>query len=1030
MTRQPCTDELLSPRRTAERLRILILEVLLLSLLSAALHGAPPVDDYYLIAVGTNPTDTIGAADDPASGAASCTLRDALDIVSAGTVAGPLTGCDITLVGAAPVNPIYVIRLPTGGYTYTIGDMFAGDLDISFHTVHVLGDTPANTIVQAFATPDTANSSLRVFNMFGADVWLYDMTIRHGVFSTPFLGDGAGIHASATDLTLDNVVVRANSARGRGAGIYYQSNNSTPSALQLVNGSTLEDNAGTVGSISPHGAGLYFRGGLVASTLSIHDSTVRNNSSEGDGAGVYLTGATVTAQIVGSLIQGNTATDNNSDGAGLVNTQSSTLIVDASTLEGNQITAGVSGRGGAIFNDSGGNVTLRNGSVIQNNSAPNGGGLYNATFLAPVVTVLDVDFLTNTAQREGGAIYNQSVANVGTDTLAPRFEGNQTSSFSGGAILNTGPTAQLAVSNTTFSGNSATLSGRGGAIENVFGANAVVSDSVFDGNTAALQGGALSNLGAGSSATIRDCGFHNNSAQTGGAIHGGLESTTLLQGTTTVGSVAEPNLALGFGGGISIVDGGTTLTAEGTSIVGNTANLLGGGLFVSAGQIHLVNAVLNENESLGASGGGGGYITGTGALDAEGTDISYNRASAPNGLGGGIAVNYFASGSPSLSLSSGSQLIGNTAGGSGGGIGVRLFGGTLGDVCTIDIDDSVIVGNGAVADGGGIYIGHNSFSVTTDVDLTNVTIADNSATHGGGVAVRHDNSPGVDLLADGVSIVGNVASADGGGVWLSGYGTPVLNFVATAFDDNRATAGSGGGLFIGGESLADLNVLLGNGSRLRRNQAGAHGGAVYLHAEVTFGSVVGAAALQASGVLFDFNTAGAAGGGIYQSQSGVSVTSSVITGSQFLYNTATDNGGAAFVAGGTMTATNSLYAYNEATDGGAFHHQDDVLSVTGSCIAANSPTAVTTLNATPQTFTGNWWGSSDGPGPIGPGQGDTVSDRIDYGGFLTTPPDGLNCPTTNVQTLAIPTASGWALSALALFLVAGGVLILRRGSPG
>ncbi len=35
--------------------------------------------------------------------------------------------------------------------------------------------------------------------------------------------------------------------------------------------------------------------------------------------------------------------------------------------------------------------------------------------------------------------------------------------------------------------------------------------------------------------------------------------------------------------------------------------------------------------------------------------------------------------------------------------------------------------------------------------------------------------------------------------------------------------------------------------------------------------------------------------------------------------------------------------------------------------------------------TGNYWGATDGPGPIGPGTGDKVSSLVDYSGFLTIP---------------------------------------------
>ncbi len=61
--------------------------------------------------------------------------------------------------------------------------------------------------------------------------------------------------------------------------------------------------------------------------------------------------------------------------------------------------------------------------------------------------------------------------------------------------------------------------------------------------------------------------------------------------------------------------------------------------------------------------------------------------------------------------------------------------------------------------------------------------------------------------------------------------------------------------------------------------------------------------------------------------------------------------------------------------------------VNGNDIAGNPDGGV----ANGQTFgsfvdaTGNYWGSNDGPSGVGPGSGDAVTDRVDYGGFTTAP---------------------------------------------
>jgi hypothetical protein len=99
--------------------------------------------------------------------------------------------------------------------------------------------------------------------------------------------------------------------------------------------------------------------------------------------------------------------------------------------------------------------------------------------------------------------------------------------------------------------------------------------------------------------------------------------------------------------------------------------------------------------------------------------------------------------------------------------------------------------------------------------------------------------------------------------------------------------------------------------------------------------------------------------------SAVVVTSLSITGARFLDNGAKGDGDAVFVV----------------------PESADELSVTASCFAGNGDIAVfNSAVATPQDFTGNWWGSVSGPTTpsLPEGTGDSVGDGIDFSGFLTT----------------------------------------------
>ena len=58
-----------------------------------------------------------------------------------------------------------------------------------------------------------------------------------------------------------------------------------------------------------------------------------------------------------------------------------------------------------------------------------------------------------------------------------------------------------------------------------------------------------------------------------------------------------------------------------------------------------------------------------------------------------------------------------------------------------------------------------------------------------------------------------------------------------------------------------------------------------------------------------------------------------------------------------------------------------------------------TLNAQ-----GNWWGAADGPGPVGPGSGDSITTYVDYGSFATAPIAGV--PTPEPATMSLLALGG------------------------
>jgi len=244
----------------------------------------------------------------------------------------------------------------------------------------------------------------------GRVVHISDLTVKGG-----FGDDGGGI-ANSGWLTLQRVNVTKNSSVSTGAGIF---NDGTLAMFESrVSDNSVDAAFGSGGGISNHG------------TMTLLNSTVDSNSATGAG-GVENSGNLTlhnsdvsynVATIGGGIsnrgmltIRNSTVNDNTANGdpaigggkgGGLYN--DGTVAALNSQIHGNKATAdpyGVNddtGFGGGIYNEKG-SVTLRNTDVTGNTADRDGGGIYNAAALT-----LDHSSVTNdTAHRNGGGILNQ-----------------------------------------------------------------------------------------------------------------------------------------------------------------------------------------------------------------------------------------------------------------------------------------------------------------------------------------------------------------------------------------------------------------------------------------------------------------------------------------------------------------------------------------------------------------------------------------------------------------------------------------------
>ena len=368
-------------------------------------------------------------------------------------------------------------------------------------------------------------------------------------------------------------------------------------------------------------------------------------------------------------------------------------------------------------------------------------------------------------------------------------------------------------------------------------------------------------------------------------------------------SVASSNGEILFGDNVSLLNNHSA----------GDATKGGGAIFSKKGVTFGDNAVLSDNSTALAI-GGGGYGGGAIFLDGKGVvrfgknavianNESYHYGGAIYSLG-------------SVSMGEGATVRGNTTSYMGGAIAVT---------------GALSLGTGSVVESNQAQAGGAVYS-TGQVNATGTTFRKNVATsnYGGGIY----SAGGSIVLVD--SRMEENKAAGGGAIILAGGGT--ASVTDTAFAANTATNGgaffidkngvlttASGGVGTDAGTLFDGNsattnggavyvqngtVDLGSGTRLQGNQA-AKGGAIY-----ALGGKDASTKLTFAGTVFGKNS-GTYGGAVYSSASVGGTVNAAASDVVFEGNTAT-SGGAVYLGGsGTsdIAFTDAVFKENQANTG-------------------------------------------------------------------------------------------------------------------
>lgn len=517
-----------------------------------------------------------------------------------------------------------------------------------------------------------------------------------------------------------------------------------------------------------------------------------------------------------------------------------------------------------------------------------------------------------------------------------------------------------------------------GSVFDVSGGSAVVLRNlgISGGNS---FGAGIDVLGS-STVTLVNADVHNNAGATGGGIYIGGGSTVNFSADSDI----YDNTA---SAGAGLIVYGTLVGSDTTSdIYGNDSTTDGGGIYVSGGTVSLNNADVVANTAVGS--GGGMYLSGGASVTLQNSVFVGETAPCCQTAANGAGI--YANASQVSVLGTNSAVLNNVATGSGGGIHLAagstltMAGGSIGFDALVDSGNEAAVG-------GGLYADASTATISGRI-IANVATTTGGGIHALGGSTINLTNAAIGLENTGAPDRGNRASAgSGGGVYLTGS---TLTAVNSLFRNNRAAAGDGGAIAaVAGSGVAidadfaSCNPLTRQCSSLRDNTAttsvttNGNGGAIYVNASTLdlAHSYLHGNAAQRGGAVFQ---EGAAAGTIDNSL--VFANSSVLS-----------FGAGVRVGGGIMTVTNSTLASNT---GGAGYSQG---------------------SATHRIFNSIIWDNSVGAF----GALTTVSCNIDQAGVAG--------PATNPQFNAVGTVDGYRLgsSSPAFDACASGLPDDLLGSP-
>jgi CSLREA domain-containing protein len=531
----------------------------------------------------------------------------------------------------------------------------------------------------------------------GGAIYAYEYTtvsIAHSTFTDNHAANGGALYQYWSDIKVVDSSFDHNSTPagvgGYGGAVY------SYYGIFDMRGGSISDNTAGDASDAGYGGGLYDDGGLTTLTgvhldhnnvtddgeggaissyedkLEINGGTISHNHASGvggAGGGVYTYYSSQLA-MHGVTMTGNGA-GGNSDfyGGGAVYAYgyeypTQIVIDDHSKITGSSASAvylaGYYGGVDASITDS---TLADNDSTVDNGYDDMGCGgavcAYGYEY-GPVNLEMQHDKVTGNSSvgnYSAGAVtmyayyYSPSTAVLRNNTFADNHTGAGGYGGAVGFYTNSDYYSPISVrtAHNAFTGNRAGTqgsAGEGGALSAYYAVTVGDKGSVFKNNRAVgngAYGGAVSDLTDYGSASFDRSVFTGNSAGTnhsGNSGYGGAIFAEAYAGMSLNDVTMSGNQAAEYGGGFFGDSSNYQLQVTGSTISGNTAGTpsvdgQGGGIYTEEAVTTIENSTVAGNKAVGASGFGGGILSGSGSrFTLRYSTVSGNYAKQGGGVYG------------------------------------------------------------------------------------------------------------------------------------------------------------------------------------------------------------------------------------------------------------------------------------------------------------------------------------------------------------------------------------------------------------